>query len=62
MDQETAAIAQVAYTNGAPFIAFRSLSDLAGGRDGPNQARQLAALAAGNAARVALAFLEAWEE
>jgi adenosylhomocysteine nucleosidase len=62
VDQETAAIAQVAYTNGTPFIAFRGLSDLAGGRDGPNQARQLAGLAAGNAARAALAYLEAWEE
>jgi adenosylhomocysteine nucleosidase len=62
VDQETAAIAQVAYTDGTPFMAFRGLSDLAGGRDGPNQARQLAGLAAGNAARAALAFLEAWEE
>jgi adenosylhomocysteine nucleosidase len=62
VDQETAAIAQVAYTNGVPFIAFRGLSDLAGGREGPNQARDLAALAAGNAARAALSFLEAWED
>jgi adenosylhomocysteine nucleosidase len=62
VDQETAAIAQVAYTNGVPFIAFRGLSDLAGGREGPNRARALRGLAAGNAARAALAFLEAWEE
>ena len=62
VDQETAAIAQVAYINGSPFIAFRGLSDLAGGRDGPNQARELADLAAGNAARAALSFLEAWEQ
>jgi adenosylhomocysteine nucleosidase len=62
VDQETAAIAQVAYTNGVPFIAFRGLSDLAGGREGPNRARDLACLAAGNAARAALAFLAAWEE
>ena len=55
VDQETAAIAQVAYTNGTPFIAFRVLSDLAGGRDGANQARRLAGLAAGNAARAAAA-------
>jgi adenosylhomocysteine nucleosidase len=61
VDQETAAIAQVAYTNGVPFIAFRGISDLAGGREGPNQARDLAGLAAGNAARAALAFLEEWE-
>jgi adenosylhomocysteine nucleosidase len=61
VDQETAAIAQVAYTNGVPFIAFRGLSDLAGGREGPNRARHLGGLAAGNAARAALAFLEEWE-
>lgn len=47
VDQETAAIAQVAYTNGVPFIAFRGLSDLAGGREGPNRARDLGGLAAG---------------
>jgi len=62
VDQETAAIAQVAYTNGVPFIAFRGLSDLAGGREGPNRARDLGGLAASNAALAALAFLEAWEE
>jgi adenosylhomocysteine nucleosidase len=61
VDQESAAIAQVAYTNGVPFIAFRGLSDLAGGREGPNRVRDLGPLAAGNAARAALAFLEAWE-
>jgi adenosylhomocysteine nucleosidase len=61
VDQETAAIAQVAYTNGVPFIAFRGLSDLAGGRDGPNRARHFATLAAGNAARAALSSLEAWK-
>jgi adenosylhomocysteine nucleosidase len=61
VDQETAAIAQVAYTNGVPFIAFRGLSDLAGGREGPNRARHLGGLAAGNAARAVLAFLEEWE-
>ena len=31
LDMETAAIAHVAYANGVPYIAFRSLSDLAGG-------------------------------
>jgi nucleoside phosphorylase len=31
LDMETAATAQVAYSNGVPYIAFRSLSDLAGG-------------------------------
>ena len=60
VDQETAAIAQVAYTNGVPFLAFRGLSDLAGGRDGPNRVLHLGSLAAGNAARTVLAVLEAW--
>jgi adenosylhomocysteine nucleosidase len=32
-DMETTAFAHVAYANGVPFIAFRSLSDLAGGDD-----------------------------
>ena len=31
LDMESAAVATVAYANGVPFIAFRSLSDLAGG-------------------------------
>lgn len=60
VDQETAAIAQVAYTNGVPFIAFRGLSDLAGGRDGPNRVLHLGSLAAGNAAGAVLAFLDTW--
>ncbi len=61
VDQETAAIAQVAYINQVPYIAFRGLSDLAGGRDGPNRARDLGGLAAGNAARVALAFFDQFD-
>jgi len=61
VDQETAAIAQVAYTNGVPFLAFRGLSDLAGGGSGPNEAAQLSGLAATNAARAVTAFLDRWE-
>jgi adenosylhomocysteine nucleosidase len=34
LDMESAAVATVAYANGVPFIAFRSLSDLAGGGPG----------------------------
>ena len=34
LDMESAAVAHVAFTNGVPFIAFRSLSDLAGGGEG----------------------------
>ena len=59
VDQETAAIAQVAYGNDVPYIAFRGLSDLAGGHDGANRARTFAPLAAANAAAAVVAFLEA---
>jgi adenosylhomocysteine nucleosidase len=62
VDQETAAIAQVAYMNDVPFIAFRGLSDLAGGRDGPNRVLELGSLAAGNAARALMTLLESWPQ
>ena len=54
-----AAIAHVAYSNEKPFIAFRSLSDLAGGDPGENQWATFVQLASGNSAAVVLAFLEA---
>jgi adenosylhomocysteine nucleosidase len=37
LDMETAAVAHVAYVNRVPYIAFRSLSDLAGGGPGENK-------------------------
>lgn len=63
IDMETAALAHVAYANKIPFIAFRSLSDLAGGND----FREVGAffgsgLAEANEAKVTLAFLEAWKK
>jgi adenosylhomocysteine nucleosidase len=58
-DMETAAVAQVAYANDVPYIAFRSLSDLAGGDPGQNQARTFYGLASDNSAKVVLAFLAA---
>lgn len=61
LDMETAAVAHVAYANGVPFIAFRSLSDLAGGGDGENQIKTFFKLAADNSARVLLAFFAAWK-
>lgn len=61
LDMETAAVAHVAYANGVPFIAFRSLSDLAGGGEGENQIKTFFRLAADNSARVLLAFLAAWK-
>ena len=61
LDMETAATAHVAYSNGVPFIAFRSLSDLAGGSDGENEINTFFKIAAENSARVLLAFLDAWK-
>jgi len=60
LDMETAATAHVAYANGVPFIAFRSLSDLAGGGEGENEIATFFKIAADNSARVLLAFLDAW--
>jgi len=59
LDMESAAVAQVAYVNGTPFIAFRSLSDLAGGDPGKNQALTFFQLASDNSASVVRAFLAA---
>jgi adenosylhomocysteine nucleosidase len=61
LDMESAAVAHVAYANGVPFIAFRSLSDLAGGGEGENQIKTFFRVAADNSARVLLAFLAAWK-
>lgn len=61
LDMETAATAMVAYSNGVPYIAFRSLSDLAGGGEGENEMSTFMAIAADNSAKVLLAFLAAWK-
>ena len=61
LDMESAACAMVAYSNGVPFIAFRSLSDLAGGGEGVNEMPIFMKIAADNSARVLLAFLDAWK-
>jgi adenosylhomocysteine nucleosidase len=58
-DMESAAVAQVAYINGVPFIAFRSLSDLAGGEADANRMDLFMTLAAENAASVVKAFIGA---
>ncbi|HJO05641.1 MAG TPA: 5'-methylthioadenosine/S-adenosylhomocysteine nucleosidase [Acidobacteriota bacterium] len=60
VDMETAAVAQVAAINGTRFLAFRSLSDLAGGGAGANQIRTFGRLAADNSAAVLLQFLRDW--
>lgn len=62
LDMESAATAHVAYVNDVPFIAFRSLSDLAGGGEGENEMGIFFGLASRNSATVVKAFLEALPE
>jgi adenosylhomocysteine nucleosidase len=58
LSMETAAVAQVAYSNNVPFLGFRSLSDLAGGGEGENEIGTFFQLAANNSASVVLAFID----
>jgi adenosylhomocysteine nucleosidase len=62
-EMETAALAHVALANGVPYIAFRSLSDLAGAEEFDTDVAALfsSGLAEINEAHVTLAFLEAWK-
>jgi adenosylhomocysteine nucleosidase len=60
LDMETAAVAMVAYTYDVPYLAFRSLSDLAGGGPQENEINTFFQLAANNSAEVLLAFMETW--
>jgi len=59
VDNESAAVAHVAYSNHVPFIVFRSLSDLAGGDAGDNTMATFESLASDNSAAFVLAFLSA---
>jgi adenosylhomocysteine nucleosidase len=59
VDNESAAVAHVAYSNHIPFIAFRGLSDLAGGDAGENTEKALEGLASDNSAAVVKVFLRA---
>jgi adenosylhomocysteine nucleosidase len=59
LDMESAAVAHVAYANKTPFIAFRSLSDLAGGGEGENEIVTFFQLASDNSAAIVRAFLKA---
>ena len=63
-EMETAALAHVAYANAIPYIAFRSLSDLAGAEEFNADVVALFAsgLAETNEAAVTLAFLEGWRK
>jgi adenosylhomocysteine nucleosidase len=58
MDMESAALAHVAFANAKPFIAFRSLSDLAGGGAEPNQMLTFMNLASDNSAELVRIFLQ----
>jgi adenosylhomocysteine nucleosidase len=62
LDMESAAIAQVAATNNVPYIAFRALSDLAGGGKGANEIHIFEGLASNNAVTVMRTFLKALPE
>jgi adenosylhomocysteine nucleosidase len=57
LDMESAAVAHVAYSNGVPFMAVRSLSDLAGGGEGANEMMTFMGLASKNSAAVVTAIL-----
>lgn len=57
LDMESAAVAHVAWANDVPFIAIRSLSDLAGGSEKANQIEIFFHLASKNAARVVMSLL-----
>jgi adenosylhomocysteine nucleosidase len=59
LDQESASVAHVAYINKTPFIAFRSLSDLAGGGSGENEMVTFFQLASDNSAVFVREFLKA---
>lgn len=62
LDMESAAVAHVADVNDVPFIAFRSLSDLAGGGEGENEMSTFMGLASANSAAVVSAFIAALPE
>ncbi|MDE2759771.1 MAG: 5'-methylthioadenosine/S-adenosylhomocysteine nucleosidase [Paracoccaceae bacterium] len=57
LDMESAAVAHVAWANDVPFLAVRSLADLAGGSGKANQMEVFIQLAAVNAAKVVKALL-----
>ena len=58
LDMESASAAHVAYANKTPFIAFRSLSDLAGGGTGANEMGTFFQLASDNSAAFVREFLK----
>jgi adenosylhomocysteine nucleosidase len=61
LDMETAGTAFVCRSNNVPYLAFRTLSDLAGG-DEENLFGTFFLTAANNSAKVVLEFLDAWRQ
>jgi adenosylhomocysteine nucleosidase len=59
LDMESAAVAHVAAVNAVPYLAFRSLSDLAGGGPGENEEETFEHLASANSVAVLRTFLKA---
>ncbi|WP_443749853.1 5'-methylthioadenosine/S-adenosylhomocysteine nucleosidase [Asticcacaulis solisilvae] len=59
-DMESAAVAHVAFANAIPFLAFRSVSDLAGAGGDSNEMLTFMRLAAENSVRVISQFLKAF--
>jgi adenosylhomocysteine nucleosidase len=58
IDMKSASVAHVAYANKTPFIAFRSLSDLAGGGAAENEMGTFFQLASDNSAAFVREFLK----
>ena len=58
LDMESAAVAHVTFSNDVPFLAVRSLSDLAGGGEGANEMMTFLGLASKNSAAVVTAILK----
>ncbi len=58
-DMESAAVAHVAFANTVPFLAFRSVSDLAGAGSDSNEMTTFMRLAAENSTRVLAGFARA---
>jgi len=61
-DMESAAVAHVAFANATPFLAFRSVSDLAGAGGDSNEMMTFMRLAAENSVRVLARFTEILSE
>ncbi|XP_062091909.1 bark storage protein A-like [Humulus lupulus] len=58
VDMESSAVVMTSLSNGFPVIVIRGLSDLAGSQSGPNVVRIFGSLAALNAAKAVLRFLD----